>query len=353
MGHRHKNAANRGSLGFRPRSRAKRESARWRSSPTYADSKPEPQLIGFAGYKVGMTHVVRVEEKLRDPHFKQEKMTAVTVIELPQTIVFALRLMKYGDIGDKQVLGEIWYHKVEKDFHRILKPPKEITDDEFSKKIAALKEQIKNACEIRLLLYTLPRQAGFSRKRPDIIETKIAGSNLEANFDFGADLLGKTINFADHFKPGEFIDITAVTKGKGFSGPVKRHGIKLMPRKKRKGMRVVGAIGAWHPARTGWTVPRPGQLGYHQRTESNKKILKISDNPREINPKGGWKHYGLINSPYAMLEGSIPGTSKRLIRMRRSMRLPPEKYSQTEEIKVSFISTTFGQRSSATQEDSS
>ena len=117
-------------------------------------------------------------------------------------------------------------------------------------------------------------------------------------------------------------------------------------------MRVVGAIGAWHPARTGWTVPRAGQMGYHQRTEPNKKILKISDNPREINPKGGWKHYGVINSPYVMLEGSIPGPTKRLIRMRKSMTLPPEKYSQTEEIKISFISTTFRQRSSATQEES-
>lgn len=39
--------------------------------------------------------------------------------------------------------------------------------------------------------------------------------------------------------------------------------------------RQVACIGAWHPSRVGWAVPRAGQRGYFHRTEKNKKIYKI------------------------------------------------------------------------------
>ena len=37
----------------------------------------------------------------------------------------------------------------------------------------------------------------------------------------------------------------------------------------------VGCIGSWHPSRIGFTVARGGQMGYHHRTEVNKKVYKI------------------------------------------------------------------------------
>merc|ERR1711971_510994 len=37
----------------------------------------------------------------------------------------------------------------------------------------------------------------------------------------------------------------------------------------------VACIGAWHPSRIQYTVPRAGQKGYHHRTEINKKIYRI------------------------------------------------------------------------------
>ncbi|MFW9929481.1 MAG: 50S ribosomal protein L3 [Candidatus Thorarchaeota archaeon] len=351
MGHRHKSAPNRGSLGFRPRKRAKRESARWRSSPKWIDNEANPTITGFAGYKVGMSHIIKVEEKTRNPHFKQEVLTAVSVIELPKTICFGFRLMKIGDSYTKQVLGEVWTHDVEKDFKRKLKTPNKLEEDEFAKKIEDLKAKLDQASEVRLLLYTLPREAGLPKKKPDIIESKIAGKDLQKNFDFAVSLLGKQINFTDIFNSGEYIDVTAVTKGKGFQGAVKRHGIKILPLKKRKGRRVVGAIGAWHPARTSWTTPRPGQMGYHQRTEFNKKILKYSENPREINPRSGFKHFGLVKSPFILIEGSVPGPTKRLIRLRKAMLMPPNNYPEAEEIKISYISTSFRQKEIEQEEE--
>jgi ribosomal protein L3 len=34
-------------------------------------------------------------------------------------------------------------------------------------------------------------------------------------------------------------------------------------------------VGAWHPSRVQFTVPRAGQKGYHHRTEINKKIYRM------------------------------------------------------------------------------
>lgn len=68
----------------------------------------------------------------------------------------------------------------------------------------------------------------------------------------------------------------------------------------------VACIGAWHPARVGFTVARAGQNGYHHRTEVNKKVYKIGKKGDEshkgstdydrtekgITPMGGFAHYG-------------------------------------------------------------
>jgi len=48
--------------------------------------------------------------------------------------------------------------------------------------------------------------------------------------------------------------------------------------------------------------------------------MKISENGDEINPKGGFIRYGLINNDYLILMGSVPGPQKRLIRLRETIR---------------------------------
>lgn len=71
------------------------------------------------------------------------------------------------------------------------------------------------------------------------------------------------------------IDVIGVTKGKGFAGVVKRFGVKHLQKKTHRGYRKVGCIGAWHPSRIRFTVARAGQLGYHHRTEINKKVYRV------------------------------------------------------------------------------
>ncbi len=68
-----------------------------------------------------------------------------------------------------------------------------------------------------------------------------------------------------------------------FTGVTSRWHTKKLPRKTHKGLRKVACIGAWHPARVGFSVARAGQKGYHHRTEINKKIYRIGEvRPIEI-----------------------------------------------------------------------
>ena len=73
-------------------------------------------------------------------------------------------------------------------------------------------------------------------------------------------------------------------KGKGWQGVVKRWGVRILQHKSRKTKRGIATLGPWHPNRVLYTVPRAGQMGYHQRTEYNKRILEIGKNGEEIIP---------------------------------------------------------------------
>jgi large subunit ribosomal protein L3 len=114
-----------------------------------------------------------------------------------------------------------------------------------------------------------------------------------------------------------------VTKGKGFQGPVKRWGVKILPRKSDEGRRQVGTLGPWSPPRVMWTVPAAGQMGYHQRTDFNKRILKLGNDGKDITPPGGFLRYGPVKGDFVVVAGSVPGPTKRLIQLRRAVRSPP------------------------------
>ena len=53
----------------------------------------------------------------------------------------------------------------------------------------------------------------------------------------------------------------------------KRWGVKLLSHKNSKHRRLYGTLGPKRPGYTRPTVPQAGQVGYHQRTEFNKRVL--------------------------------------------------------------------------------
>jgi large subunit ribosomal protein L3 len=90
-----------------------------------------------------------------------------------------------------------------------------------------------------------------------------------------------------------------------------------------------------------YTVPHGGQMGYHHRTEHNKRILEMGtkESTSKINLKGGFWNYGNIKNDYLVLDGSVPGPSKRLIRVRRATRTN-QKAANVKEQKIIAITTT-------------
>jgi large subunit ribosomal protein L3 len=106
--------------------------------------------------------------------------------------------------------------------------------------------------------------------------------------------------------------------------------------KNSKHRRLIGTLAPKRPPYVRWTTPQGGQIGFHQRTELNKRVLKIGENGEEVTPKGGFLHYGVVKNDYLLLHGSVPGPSKRLVRLRQPVRDTGMKLSEAPQI--TFVS---------------
>jgi len=332
MGHRKRHAPRHGSLAFLPRKRAATIKGRIRH---WLDQPEDINFLGYAGFKVGMTHLTYIEDQKNSPYYGKELMKPVTVIEVPPLVLIGLRVYNEDDYG-KYVIGEVFTKELNQYLIRKINVPN-IENYDFNKIVKSLKTQLNNASEIRGIFQTQPHLTSLPRKKPDIIEIKLnsIGDTIK-EFNYGLSKLGKEIRAREILVEGEQIDVIAVSKGKGFQGPVKRFGVRLLGRKNSKIKRAVACIGPWHPARVLYTVPRPGQLGYHQRTEYHKRIMLISENEEEINPKGGFIKYGKVKGDHILVLGSIPGPKKRLIRIRKTIR--PIKSFTLKSPEITFIS---------------
>ncbi len=321
-----------GSVAFSPRKRASKQSPRIKSWP----NSDEMGLLGFAGYKVGMTHVTMTDNRKNSPTEGMEISTPVTILEVPPVVVMGIRAYKKTTHGLKTMMDVMASDLSEDLWRKIPLPEKYDTDSNLNK----LKENIKNIDDIRVLIYTNPKLTSVPKKKPEIIECGVGGTTVEEKLEYASGIIGKEINAADVFSDGEHVDSIAITKGKGFQGPVKRWGIRIQYGKAARSSkgRHVGSLGPWSPERTMWTVPQAGQMGYHKRTEYNKKILKIGDASEvdAVNPDGGFVKYGLVKNNYIMVKGSLPGPSKRLVILRKAMR---SHRKNNDAPAISFIST--------------
>jgi len=219
--------------------------------------------------------------------------------------------------GALRTSGEVWAPEPSKDLGRRIKVPEKFDDNKGWEKLESTKERV---VEVRAIAASQPRLAKIGKKKPDLMEVKIDGGTVKDQLEFAKKLLGKEVKVADVFKEGMDVDVIGITKGKGIQGPVKRWGIKKLKHKSRKTVRGVGSIGPWHPHYVMYSVPRAGQMGFAQRTEYNKQILKIGDNGADVTPKGGFLHYGPIKTEFTLLRGTIPGPANRLVALRTPAR---------------------------------
>lgn len=315
-------------MGYSPRKRASSEIPRFSSWPDISDG---PRIQGFAGYKAGMTHALVVDYRKTSTTSGQEVQIPVTVVEVPPMKVAAIRLYKHTPYGMKTVT-EIWSRKLDKQLRRRLPVPRKSDTNKTWENVNPAEVD-----EVRVLVYTQPYLvSGVPKKTPEVMENRIGGGTVEERLEYAKGLLGKEIKIHDFTREGDVIDVAAVTKGKGFGGHHKRWGTKLLSHKDSKKRRGVGTTGSFRPGYTRPTVPQAGQVGYHQRTEYNKRVLKIGDDGGEITPKGGFLSYGVLRNGYVLLHGSIPGPAKRLIRFRNAIR---PTFEAVEEVDLRYIST--------------
>ena len=292
-----------GGMQFWPRVRAMYNYARIRNWPTSKEIKP----LGFAGYKVGMTHLLITDNRAHSLTKGTEIFCPITIVECPPLKTISIRFYKNTQNGSKLV-SELFADSLDKELERKItsqtKKGKESTNFDF----------------VRFLCYTQPKLTGIGKKKPEMFEVAIGG-NKEQQLDYAKEKLGKEISVNDVFKEGQQLDAHSLTTGKGFQGPIRRFGVQLRHHKSEKSRRNPGSLGPWKSqGHVMWRTAHAGKMGYHLRTEYNKWLVKIGNKSDEINVKGGFVDYGIVKNTFILVKGSIAGIQKRLIRFTDSIR---------------------------------
>ena len=123
---------------------------------------------------------------------------------------------------------------------------------------------------------------------------KKAGTHPKIKFaefkGFAEDLkLGDSIG-VDHFEVGEFVDVSGISKGKGFQGVVKRHGfagVGQATHGQHNRLRAPGSIGAAsYPARVFKGMKMAGRMGAEKVKVMNLRVLKVMPEKNILLVKG-------------------------------------------------------------------
>jgi large subunit ribosomal protein L3 len=329
MGHRKYSAPRRGSMAFYPRVRARSLESRIR---TWSDPKLEKSsLLGFAGYKVTNLNVLSVDDREKTPNYGKNLMNSSTLIATPPLKIIGIRAYAETAYGKNAILDAF-----AKDNDKYLSKKASFKYKEG--KLDEINTHIDKIKHVVAIVSSYPATASLSQKKPFVWEIPIGGKDTKTKIDYVVSNFGKQVNIKDVFETGQFIDISAITRGKGIEGPITRFGVKRKQHKSRKSVRALGTLGPISPAVVTYTVPRQGQRGFHQRTEYNKRILIISnsekDNDFKINPDGGFEHFGMIKNDYIIVKGSVPGVPKRLVKMRFPIRTVGKKIVEPKVVEV-------------------
>ena len=137
---------------------------------------------------------------------------------------------------------------------------------------------------------------------------KKAGTHPKIKFaefkGFAEDLkLGDSVG-VDHFEVGEFVDVSGISKGKGFQGVVKRHGfagVGQATHGQHNRLRAPGSIGAAsYPARVFKGMKMAGRMGAEKVKVMNLRVLKV-----------------MPEKNIMLVKGAVPGHNNSYITVRK------------------------------------
>ncbi|XP_068764849.1 ribosomal protein uL3-like isoform X3 [Struthio camelus] len=319
-----------------------------------------------------MTHTLREVHRPGLKISKREEVEAVTIIETPPMVVVGVvgyietpkGLRNFKTVFAEHISDECrrrfyknWHKSKKKAFTKYCK---KWQDEEGKKQLEKDFAAMKKYCKvIRVIVHTQMKLLPLRQKKAHVMEIQLNGGTVADKVDWVRERLEKQVSVHSVFSQNEMIDVIGVTKGRGMKGVTSRWHSKKLPRKTHKGLRKVACIGAWHPARVGYSIARAGQKGYHHRTELNKKIYRIGHGihiedgklvknnasthydvtEKTITPLGGFPHYGEVNNDFLMLKGCVVGTKKRVLTLRKSLLVHTNRRAQ-EAIELKFIDTT-------------
>lgn len=141
-------------------------------------------------------------------------------------------------------------------------------------------------------------QLGFAEQKEHLVNKPMKGHFAKAggkgykfvrefrtdsgeNFDLGQELK------ADVFNEGEYVDVTGISRGKGFAGVIKRWNFNRAPMAHGSMYhRRTGSLGATDPARVFKGRKLPGRLGGVQATVQGLKVVKVDSNRNLLLIKG-------------------------------------------------------------------
>ena len=154
--------------------------------------------------------------------------------------------------------------------------------------------------EIRDVLVNKPRKGHFAK-------AGVANRRFlkEFRFDNAADYkVGQEIK-VDIFAEGDRVDATGTTKGKGFQGAIKRHGLSRGPMGYgSKYHRHAGSNGpATTPGRVFKGKHMPGQMGHVRATVQNLEVVKVD-----------------VEKNLLLIKGAVPGPKKALVMIKETVK---------------------------------
>jgi large subunit ribosomal protein L3 len=271
----------------------------------------ETGISSIVAFKAGMTHVMMTDDS-EGPSKGVEISRPCTILEVPNMEVYGIRLYSKNPNTHYRVSTlEVVNSNSAKKLHI-----KKIKNDE--KSVESIKAKLGEFVDATALVAAYPKGMSAEQHHPVRFEAYVGGKSIEEKFSFLSGVLGKELKASDVFKNGEYVDVAAISKGKGWQGPVKRLHVAVQFHKATGKTRHVGALGAFGSGKVFYTVPQAGQLGFNYRTEHNKKILKVgTKGDQGITPTAGFSNYGIVRNDYLMVSGSVPGPAKILVRIRK------------------------------------
>lgn len=121
--------------------------------------------------------------------------------------------------------------------------------------------------------------------------------------------VGETLSVADIFQEGQFVDVSGTSKGRGFTGVIKRHnfaGAGTVGHGTHEYKRHGGSIGMnMTPGRTIRGMKMPGQHGNKKVTVMNLRVARV-----------------LADENILLLEGGVPGARRSFVTIKGANKKP-------------------------------